>query len=187
MDCDPDIIGWNELGKNWRHLPEEMQLRQTTKQWWAHCSTACAHLHDTENRGERQIGGVAMVVLPSVTGHIIQRGQDNRKMGRWTWYSFRGEESVITTVITIYRPCNTDPRLLGSAKSQQLMRFREKYPQIVCDPLEQFDQDLRVLIESNTNKGHQVVVMGDFNQDLMQRSSPTRRMMESVGLVDGKS
>ena len=27
--------------------------------------------------------------------------------------------------------------------------------------------------------------MGDFNQDLMQRSSPTRRMMESMGLVDG--
>ena len=185
IGSEADLVGWSELGKNWVHMKEEHQLKNTTKRWWHSCSTNCASLFDADYKEERQVGGTASVVMPTLTGHIVKRGGDERRLGRWAWHTFRGEASIYTTVITIYRPCNTGITLTGSARSQQFGQLRKRYPHITKEPLEVFDTDLRSLVTTFMTQGHQIAVMGDFNQDLRLSSSPTKRMLESLGLKDG--
>lgn len=185
IDNDLDMVGWSEVGKNWTYMNEEQQLKHTTKKWWNSCSTNCSSLYDKEYREERQVGGTASVVMPTLTGSIVKRGGDERKLGRWTWYSFRGEEAIFTTVITLYRPCNTEITKTGSARSQQFGQIRARFPHITKDPLALFDSDLKIMVENFMEQGHQMVVMGDYNQDLLVTSSPTKKMLERLGLQDG--
>ena len=48
IGSEADLVGWSELGKNWVHMKEEHQLKNTTKRWWHSCSTNCASLFDAD-------------------------------------------------------------------------------------------------------------------------------------------
>ena len=186
MEHDFDIIGIGETNKNWTNVPDTRQLKTTFKRWWKNCSTSCAWLRDHTSHDECQTGGTALVTINNMTSHIKQRGEDTRKLGRWTWFTFSGRDNKYTTVITTYRPIDGQASKTKSVKMQQLAIIREKYPQLTQDPLQLYDEDLKELIQDKLHSGHQLIVMGDFNQNVTStgKTSTTNKMLRSLGLEE---
>ena len=184
MDGDYDMLGFNEIGKNWSNIKEEFQLQTTLKRWWQNCSVQCAWLYDHNHHHEKQIGGTASIIINKMTSYIKHRGSDSKHLGRWSWYTIEATQHQSTTIISLYRPVNSATTHTQSAKMQQYTALREKFPNITDDPLCTFDKDLEALIQSKLNKDHQIIVMGDFNQDVSTNhtKSRTKRMLDKLGI-----
>ena len=186
ISSDFDVLGIGEINKNWTNIQESNQLRQTAKKWWKNSSTKCSWLRDPTNTDECQTGGNALVTVNTITSYIKARGEDIRKMGRWAWYTISGQQNQMTTIITTYRPCDSSVRKSKSVKMQQHTIIREKFPHITKGPLQLYDDDLELLIQSKIDNGHQLIVMGDFNQDIMAQGSKssTAKMLIRLGLSE---
>ena len=87
----------------------------------------------------------------------------------------------MTTIITCYCPVKSSSP--GSAYSQHLTYMAENSNDIPCDvkcPRQLFGYDLRSLIQSKTDEGHQVIVCGDFNSEYKS----LQEWMQSNGCID---
>ena len=111
---------------------------------------------------------------------ISQQGNDFRNLGRWCFITLTGKNNVNTTIFTCY--CPVRGRSVGSAYAQQLLYIAENkntIPSTSC-PRQLFGSDLHQAIMSKIDKGHSIIVMGDFNSEY---STLTKWMFE-LGLVD---
>lgn len=186
LECDFDILGICEINKNWNNISEEKQMRQTMKRWWKNSSTTCTWLRDSNSTHESQTGGSSITTINKITGFLKQRGEDHRRLGRWAWHSISGQHNKTTTIISTYRPYDGSNHKPKSAKMQQFTAIREKFPQLTQGPLELYDSDLQDLIQTKLDLGHQIIVMGDLNQDVSSttKKSSTIKMLEKLGLYE---
>ena len=186
MQSDFDMLGIGEVNKNWSNIQESQQLQQTVKQWWKNGSAVCSWLRDPSNREKCQTGGSALITINNITSHIKARGEDTRKLGRWAWYTISGQQNQMTTIITTYRPCDGSIQNTKSVKMQQYTMIRENFPHITKGPLQLYDEDLENLIQTKLDAGHQLIVMGDFNQDVTSQGSKssTIKMLQRLGLSE---
>ena len=65
---------------------------------------------------EFQVGGSAMLMLGDVTFRISAQGADPRNLGRWSFITLTGKNSINTTIFTCYCPCRSTS--IGSAYAQ---------------------------------------------------------------------
>ena len=184
LDCDFDILGICEINKNWNNIPEEKQMKQTMKRWWKNSSTTCTWLRDHNTHHECQTGGSSITTINNTTGFLKQRGEDSRRLGRWAWQSISGPQNKTTTIISTYRPYDGSIHKPNSTKMQQFTMIREKFPQLTQGPLELYDSDLKGLVQTKLDLGHQIIVMGDLNQDVSNTKSSTVKMLRTLGLEE---
>ena len=74
-----------------------------------------------------------MLMLGDVTFRISAQGADSRNLGRWSYITLTGKNSVTTTIFTCYCPCRSTS--IGSAYVQQLLYIamnKQTLPQIDC-------------------------------------------------------
>jgi len=93
-----------------------------------------------------QRGGCCMIAFNQVSFRCTKTGNDNRKLGRWTWMQFSGRSQHRLRVITAYRPCAT-PSLdskLTTVWDQQKRYINRNNLNIT--PRELFDDDLTELL-----------------------------------------
>ena len=112
---------------------------------------------------------------------ISEQSFDKRRLGRWSSLTIRGENKLKTTFITAYCPVKgSNP---GSTYSQQLVymaNHRSIIPSSIICPRQLFGHDLSELLQDLTNKGHQIILMGDFNTHYAKLCD----WMKEFGLVD---
>jgi endonuclease/exonuclease/phosphatase family metal-dependent hydrolase len=118
-------------------------------------------------------GGTLLLSRGSITGRVIASGIDD--MGRWCWTTYNGSANRRLTVITAYQVCDGvsvhDVTLhcvtkKYSARTQQYsMMIKRGYPTLRT-PRTQFKLDLKTLLEAFLNQHHEILLMGDFNEDL---------------------
>ena len=181
QDGQYDIIGLSETNYNWNNLSDDEQIHQQTRGWWRNQAAQKSWLK-SEDKNERQIGGTATIVTNNLTSYITNRGEDDRKLGRWSWMTISDPTKTIhTTILTLYHPCRTFSS--GSVNGQQLQKIREKYPHMDEDTFSLYTKDLQKLIKSQLSDTHHMIVMGDLNQNTTGRSKLVR-MLKMVGLRD---
>ena len=161
-------------------------MKQTMKRWWKNSSTTCTWLRDFTSLSECQTGGSSITTINETTSYLKQRGEDTRRMGRWVWHSISGQTNKTTTIISTYRPYDGSIHKPQSTKMQQFTMMREKYPHITTGPMELYDSDLKDLIQTKLDLGHQLIVLGDMNQDVTSHNakSSTVKMLEKLGLEE---
>jgi len=175
-DCD--ILLLSEHNMNVLRTEHCSRPRNLMKNWWQSTISRFERLKSTSGSPYEQ-GGTAIVTNISSSVHTIAAGGDTRKMGRWNWITLRGKEDKMTTVISIYRPQE------GQASAhRQLARLQQDvYGDIREVQLHKiWVTDLSDLIKEKKDNGHQVLVAGDFNDDINDDQSTVSQMMQGLGL-----
>ena len=131
------------------------------------------------DKNEVQYRGVATVCDKKMTSYKFKQGTDD--MGRWTWLTLRGKKGVHTTVILAYRLCES--KYEGALEMQELRFLRKKFDESDKDPLERYEEDLKVLIESKLDEEHRVILMGDFNISMTTKNQFTT-MLQDLGMKE---
>ena len=161
-ESEADIVGISELGKNENNIPYYSRLSNVIKTWVEN-GAATAACNKRNNLSSYEPGGVLMMTKDKSTAHTIKRGIDDRNLGRWTWVTFKGKRKLKTTVVTVYRPTNLQVTALN-----QLGTIRKT--RCIKQPEEVWEDDLTTLIMKRIDIG-EVIVMGDFNDDLNNDNS----------------
>jgi hypothetical protein len=117
-------------------------------------------------------GGTALLAAGNITGRITHTHQDH--MGRWSAISFLGAQTCKLTVICAYQVCkapsrndrthpNPSTKLLASITQQQAM-INMLEPGSSMHPRAKFRGDLLAFIKELQQDGHEVILIGDFNE-----------------------
>ena len=128
-----------------------------------------------------QPGGVAAGFDNILRNNFIKEGRD--KYGRWIWQEF-GDNNNITRIYTIYRVINGNVENSGNctAWKQQRVLLEENNEKILNPRVHVIDTliaDVRPIID----KGHNVIIMGDFNESI-QSPEGLGEKMNSIGLYN---
>jgi hypothetical protein len=178
---DTDILLINEHNLNTRNITEKPQ--DIMKNWVENTQGRFTQLQGREekewdNKSRYEDGGTGIVTNRRATAHIIAHGEDARKMGRWNWITVKGKKDTTTTIISIYKP-NKNQRTY----ERQLAKMRRIG--ITTMSAEQcWYEDLRLLIEWKKRENHDIIVGGDFNDDLNKRKGKVKEYMKTMGLTE---
>jgi hypothetical protein len=98
----------------------------------------------------------------------IKTGQDPKRLGRWAWTLFQGKQDKLTRAITVYVPCIA--RKFGCRKvycqqQKALLKMGNKRSVIAV-----FWEDLWTQIDQWRDKGNQIILAGDWNTDVRNKS-----------------
>ena len=157
-----------ETGVNEGRLGRWHSLAKRIRRAFDSSCTKWFHAYNKNDiTGNRQLhGGTAILSTGDCSHYAIGSGADETNLGRWCWARFRGKDQINLRVVSAYRPVDnkTGP---NSVWNQHRKYFNE-----VNDPrnpraafLEDFDAALTSWIAT----GDQVLVSGDFNDDISSR------------------
>ena len=175
-DCD--ILLLSEHNMNVLRTEHRSRPGTLMRNWWQNSISRFEWLKSTSESQYEQ-GGTAIITNTRSSAHTIAAGCDTRKMGRWNWITLRGKENTMTTIISIYRPREnqaTSHRQLARLRHEVYGDIRDVQPHIL------WVADLSDLIREKKGERHQVLVAGDFNDDLNDDQSKISQMMRGLGL-----
>jgi hypothetical protein len=138
--------------------------------------------------GKVQEGGTAMLLFGDTIEQCDYKtlGKDDTGLGRWVLMVFRGENGLVTRVVTCYNLCyNTNK---GSRNSYQQHRryFVTKEKDDTC-PQKQFLSDLKKQLEARMENGQRLIVCMDANEDNYQKQiGQDSELKEVVGEFTGE-
>jgi hypothetical protein len=114
-------------------------------------------------------GGTLMVGSGNICGRIIESGIEDSILQRWTWNKFRGANQSLLVVATVYRP----------VLSQGPLSTYQHHKSVLLDmdidecPRSHLLTQLQVQILKWKQEGCQIIVAGDFNEDVSKDNIKT--------------
>ena len=101
LEQNVDITCLTEVNKDWRTIAYDNTIWGATIGWREHRRVQVAHNRTVApGDSEFQVGGSAMLMLGDVTFRISAQGADSRNLGRWSFITLTGKNSITTTVFT---------------------------------------------------------------------------------------
>ena len=130
----------------------------------------------------RRSGGI----LTSTQGKLSYRyaGGGCDRGGRFTWMDFYGKDLYLR-IYTVYRVCQGSNSSAGDSQAWTLQKewlLQEKG--INENPRRQVLKDLKLAIQSDIEKNRAVLVVGDFNENVLGVAGETIQMMKQLGMVN---
>jgi len=179
LSCDVNVI--TEINKDMGKVKDIDKIEEIIKGWWKGATVRSEYLIEDEYsyRDWRQQGGLAMIMNGMITTHIIEQGGDKRRLGRWRWIVCRGKQNTKTCIIGCYKPGSTWVTALNQAVA---INKKRKKGEESYDPLTIWIEDMEELIMNKQNEGCEIIVTGDFNEDLKDRKGPFVSMANKIGL-----
>ena len=179
--CDINIIA--EINKDISKIPKKDRTFQLVQGWWdtkIMCRDEFLQEKNTNNKEDtRQPGGVSIITNGIATQHIVQQGGDHRKLGRWRWVVLKGKQHTKTCVIGTYR---SPEGWMTNLNQLAALRDSQTETDKLLEPSKVWFSDLEKLVRSKQNEGCNIVVAGDFNEDLKNKKSGVVKLMEKLNL-----
>ena len=121
-----------------------------------------------------------MMTNGKCTSHIIEQGEDERKLGRWRWIIVRGKEQKKTIIIGAYKTGAS----WVTTQNQAIALQNKENPEdrIMTDPTILWIEDLRKLISTKQNEGCKVILTGDFNENVENPKSGICKLCNDLGI-----
>lgn len=174
-----DIIMISEHNRNLANMGKNSQPLELVKRWWKNTIVRSSYLISS-SKAMFEPGGT-MIITTKSKALTCAAGVDKDNLGQWNYITLKGKKEYYTTVISIYRPNKYQETYMRqtayTAKRRKTMT-NEMNPENMCY------YDLKDLIQQKKNSGHQVIVAGDFNDDLNDPKSVTHVFMTSLGLKE---
>ena len=102
---ESDIVGMTEIGRNEDFLPPQVRPSKVTKAW-VEKGLTISDWNRRSGSSRYEPGGVMMLNKGKATAHILKKGNDEKRLGRWTWVTIKGKFDKLTTIISAYRAIN---------------------------------------------------------------------------------
>lgn len=181
MKKHTDIFLISEHNKNMPKLANKNRPTEIIKRWWKRIIVRTSYL-TSANKSTFEPGGTMIITNEQSSAHTCESGVDHDSLGRWDFITLRGKKDYYyTTIISIYRPLTSQETYM---RQTVFTAKRRKVLENEDTPDKLWFLDLKDLIQDKLNKGHKIIVAGDFNDDLNNEKSPTRVFMDKMGLKE---
>ena len=176
---DWDFVLLSEHNTNGDRLETRQQPRNIFKGYWDTTITRFEWLRTRANRTTMEPEATAIITNGTCSAHTTDAGGDKRKLGRWNWITVRGREQHSTTVISIYRPSKEQV-----TAANQLAKIRQTTTGDLAalQPHLLWEKDLKDLIRTKRAEGNEIIVAGDFNDNLNDDNATINTLMRQWGL-----
>jgi hypothetical protein len=175
-DMSIDCFGAAEVNLAWQNLPYVDQLQERFRGMFEFAKFISANNRDSQFKERKQSGGTMMTANGNMCARIINSTSDPRKLGRWCSLLFRGKNGLKVRVITVYRAVHSKGSLSAYQQQKNVLLDNE----IDTCPRAQLFVDLQEFLSKCNEAGEQIIVMGDFNEDIRNRSITT--FFEDMGM-----
>ena len=136
-----DGLGLQEPCINWCAFKSSITLASLLRDGTTPIKSVHSHnLHETDNIGRKQRGGTATLLRDELAARVIDRGWDETRLGRWSWYRIQGEPGWRTRIVTAYAPTGNKDSDFGSYY-KQILRYIQKKG-LRTNPKAMFREDL---------------------------------------------
>jgi len=136
-----------------------------------------------QTKGAYKPGGTMVLSQGSVLSRLVDSGADS--MGRWSFQTFQGKNTVQVTVIVAYQVCHKNAsqrgRYTAAAQQESLLRQRNEAD---TNPRRHFRKDLSNFIRRRSNDGQEIILVGDFNEPLDEHGSGMAQLCQENELRD---
>jgi hypothetical protein len=121
----------------------------------------------TKFEGRYKPGGTVTAALDNWSHRVVDSGSDATGFGRWSYITYGGKEGKRLTYISIYRVCDQkNPGDTTAWKQQHNIQYADDTAHVgKIDPHKQTLVDLEYFIHKFRNKGHDVAIFIDANQN----------------------
>ena len=113
------------------------------------------------------------------TAHTCTAEADDQLLGRWNYITLKGKRERYTTIISVYHPSTYQETYMRQTAYSAKRRKTLPNPDT---PEDLWYSDLKNLINAKAALGHNIIVAGDFNDNLNNEYSTTRTFMRNLGL-----
>lgn len=117
-------------------------------------------------------GGTMLMAQGNLVGRIKERGSDS--LGRWTWMKLIGKNKKLITIISAYQVCMRPTNITGTTAYHQQESLLRQRGIKKANPRKYFQRDLQELIRLCKTRNESIILMGDFNEPMNERSSMAR-------------
>ncbi len=175
-----DILGITEPNINFKNKHTVNKIYDTAKAFEKNMqiSLSCSNqlIKSTKKKGG------TMTIL---SGRWAGRKKDHvaDQKGRWSSTTLVGKRGRHVTVITAYRVCQQKGGVGCTIYHQQQLDFEEEGKRMI-NLRKQFCSDMVMTVRDLHLKGHIVILMGDFNEDLNIQGNQINTMLRDCGLTN---
>ena len=176
LDYQIDVYAMNEVGVHWLNVDEKNRMYNRTKGWFERSEISLAYNSTEKPSSEHQWGGTAVMSVNKMAHQFMQKGSDSTGLGRWSWQRFRGRNGMALRIVSAYCPQASGG--INSVPGQHQLYLNKHDDDRT--PRAAFWDDLCTAIETWSVMGDQIVLTGDWNEDV--RSDTMIKRMVALGL-----
>ena len=123
--------------------------------------------------------GVAIITNGVNSAHTIDAAGDRKKLGRFNWITVQGRDQQSATLISVYRP-----REEQVTAANQLAKIRQTITGdlVALQPQLLWEKDLEELVGGKRGEVNQVIIAGDYNDNLNDDDSRINNLRREWGL-----
>jgi len=177
-DRQTDIFGFTEANTCWDVVADNLRLPRQTRGWWENSQWSLSHNRLEKDNPAYQPGGTGIVCVNQVAHKTLKPGDDQSGLGRWCWTRIRGPQNFYLRIVSMYRPCVSNGPM---STYQQHVRFLTDNNRYEC-PRDAILSDLTREIRQWQEEGDHIIVLTDFNEDVMETTAS--RWATNLGLVE---
>jgi hypothetical protein len=186
---------------NWTQINETMRELQVTGFGFAEINATCrgsalqkwnnitrkTFKHSRTSTSESDIvydnpykpGGTLTTIVGKWQSRVSERGSDASGLGRWSYIRLSSNKKNIM-IVTAYKPLKTQGPCTSWTQQWTLLRETNKNP----DPIKAFCDDLTKETKRWTEKGYEILLMIDANEEVGLRPGGLNSVIASAGLFD---
>ena len=178
-----DIASLVETNTHWKHNKSLPKLKQVLKQFWSRTNISTSETITPWESIYKPDGSVT-ISIPNIAASIINTGEDEEGLGRWSYVTYEGKNKKRVTIISAYRTYITnDNQGISTAHSQQLDILEERQ-QEHDNIREKRIRDLIAFINSLSACSHDITIWIDTNEEFIPGKSGTTKLVELTNLID---
>jgi exonuclease III len=134
----------------------------------------------TTNTHQYKPGGTLTAVVGKWQSRTTEHGDDERGLGRWSYLKLSSKKKNLV-IITAYRP--TQSNGINTNWMQQWLLLRKQGIQNP-DPITEFYNDLRTLLQRWQRQEYEIVLMIDANETIGTKSRGITEIMVQLNMAD---
>ncbi len=173
-----DVFGFVETNLAWQNLHQRDRVYDRFKGKLEFSKFVSSNNKDPEFLEKQQSGGTLIVCQGHACARVMDCGSDDSILGRWSWLRLRGSNGRTLRFVSVYRPVFSN----GATSAYQQHRSVLIEQGIDDCPRHTLLQDLQKQLVKWVGEGDQLIVAGDFNEDV--RSATIRSVFDQVNMEE---
>lgn len=178
-----DIFCFQEHNLDTTQYKVKNILHETTNKHWQRARLTIAS-SPIPFSGTWKPGGTGIISNGHVTGRILTSGHD--VWGRWSYQTLAGKQGKRVTIVSVYQVVAQRQALKGqftTATQQRSLLISQKDK--ITDPRTAFRRDLQLFLQKcKQEEGHDILLLGDFNERFGEDPCGMSRIATEFDLVD---
>jgi exonuclease III len=181
QEIQANIFGIAETQLHCRSPMVQGVLHNCKRKVWPHAKLFTSSSNEEWN-AIRKPGGTLIGIVGPLVGRVKSHSAD--KYGRWTQVDLLGRSGQIISIICAYQVVQETGHHGDRTTHSQQVRMMRLEGQLQPNPQRQFNHDMKSLVKLLYKKGHDLVLMGDFNESIGANPLGMASVMTAGHLTD---